>query len=243
MAKTKRSKPLNNRMLKRIYIAIIYIIMIPGVYFFGMRSTESEKIALAATIITAAGLIFLLILGAVAAKKGRQKKYIKFVLLISVIVLVVANLPSLVSSYFIPSRTTTIHNRYYPESLEHGYRLEHYVNEKTLLIDPSNGYFERSEADYTAIDHINIVSIMSSVKSLETLDEPFGRLNTAQLDYLLAYPEDYWTMVNYFNHEEVMYFYQGLESDTYDTVVYLQDADSNLYLMPYSVFLTLKEIG
>ncbi len=243
MSDRKKTRPLNTRIMKKIYLGVIFAMLIPGVYFFGKRSTDSDKIALAAAIVTAIGLILLLALGALLAKKDKQRPYIKILLVVMAVGLIGANVPALISSYFIPNRTTTIHNRYYPVSLEHGFELEYYTMDKTVWIDPSNDFFERAETEYSAIDHINIVSIMSSLKALKVLDEPFGRVTPEQAAYLTDEAQEYRVSMNVYNREENMYFYTGMDTADYDEVVFLLDADDNKYFMPYAFFLKLKEIG
>jgi hypothetical protein len=120
---------------------------------------------------------------------------------------------------------------------------ERYVEDKTLMVDESNRFIRLKESDYTAIDHINIVSLLSSADRMETLEEPFGRLNQKQVNALLDESIPYLMLDNVFNHGIMMYYHNGLDPEAHDTVVFLEDESNNFYFMPYVIYEKLKETG
>lgn len=233
--------------LKRLFIIvlmlIIYALIVSGAVYFGTKYSGSRMLGIVLAAGLGGGLLLLLFFGLRAKKAGRQKKYIKAITLVLTVAFICVNIPLLITSYFVPHRTTTIFNRYYPDSLVSSYLAEKLVTGKTLMVDESNVFLNQDEADYTAIDHINIVSLMSSAAQIETLEEPFGQLTQVQVDYLLDESIQYLIFDNTFNRDERMYLYNGTDLSACDTIVYLEDSNQNFYFIPYTLFSSMKEAG
>lgn len=236
------SKKLKFSFIKIISIITLYPLLVAGIYFACVKLGFSSKIALFIVGLFIAGTVVIFIIGFISNKKGRLKDFLKPMIIGFVSVLILANLVLLNSSYFIPHKTTTLNNRYFPALLEMSERLLNYTEDKVLYVDESNDFFDHDLDYYSAVDHSNVASILSRVQSVKILDEAGGDINRKQISYLRKNKDDYILMHNRYERYEKALFYIGIDSENYDKIVFLQDKYNSSYFMPYAIYLEIKDL-
>jgi hypothetical protein len=236
------SEKIKVSLLKILLIIFMYPILVAGVYFAGIHFELSEKMSLITTIVFLISTIAILVTGILLNKKGKLRRLLKPLVIVFLSILIISNLILLTSTYFVPHKTTTVRSRFFPVSLEMSNMLQVYTKDKIILMDKSNDFFEHDSDYYTAIDHSNMASILSSVKKIEILDEDFGDISKPQYKYLRRKKDEYKQFKNEYDRLEDAYFYTAIKSDEFDTIVFLQDKFDRTYFMPYEIFLELKDI-
>jgi len=242
MGKREKAEKSKFSLLRVVLIAFIFPLMILGAYFalqkYGISKTLS-LVGIAAIVIIS---IIAFIIGLFLKRKGKLKKFAVVLVSAFLVVILSVNILLLNSSYFIPHKTTTIHGRYYPFSLETSHYIQNLLEDKTVYMDKSNTYFEQEEKSLTAIDHSNIASLLSFTKEFKTLEEDFGILSREETKYLFGKEGDHIRIINKFNSFENAYFHKELVKGELNEVVFLTDRSNWLFFMPFSVFEEIKDL-
>jgi len=218
----------------------LYLLLLAGTYtYVGMTlgsQTWAVIGALAVLLMTAVIVIFAVILN----KKDKLVKVLQPALMTVALGIVIFNAYLLNSSYFVPHKTTTVLNRYFPVSLETSVKLQDYLEGKTLFVDPTVTYFDREYEQLSAIGNSHVASVKSSVKAMEPLEEPYGFLDEDALAYLKAKTGEY-EMVSWDYYREInaYFFYDVMESDD---VIVLWGRQMSMFFLTPTTFAELKEL-
>ena len=193
----------------------MYIFLLAGTYTFAGMTLGGQKWAMIGVAAILALTLVIAVLTMVLKKKGKLNRTLKLILVASALGVILINAYFLNSSYFVPHKTTTVLNRYFPVSLETTVKLQDYLQDKTLLVDPSVTYFDRDYDQLSAIANSHNASVRSSVKEIKPLDEPYGFVKDDALEYLKSKTDEY-EMVDWSYYREInaYFFYDAMESDT-----------------------------
>ena len=218
------------------------LLMLPGVYFAGIRYIGSQKIAVAALI--AAGLAIAAVVSISLILKQNEKRngFLKAVLLILVIGLALVNLGTLISPYFIAHNTTTIENRYYPDSLAYMALLQKCTQDKTVWVDEGNDYLDPDSVKDTATDFSNRAAVHYACAEIKTLTPSPGELTAGQEDWLISLDVGYTEFIIKYDkgliedREEAAYVYAAFDASEYSDIVFLWSKSGSAYWVPMAVY-------
>ena len=243
MEKNKEKQKKNKSTLAPVRIvlsAVFYLLLLAGTYTFASMTLGSQKWgivgALAVLVLTAAIVVLVMIF----KKKGCLHRALKPLLIAAALGVVLINAYFLNSSYFVPHKTTTVLNRYFPVSLETSVKLQDYLSGKTLRVDPSVTYFDRDYDELSAIANSHVASVRSSVKEMKTLEEPYGFVGDDAMAYLKSKTDEY-EMVdwNYYREINAYFFYDILDSDE---VVVVWGKQMSMFFITPETLAELREI-
>ncbi len=217
MEKNRQEKENHTRIspARIILAAVLYIFMLAGTYTFARMTLGGQKWAIIGVAAVLVLTLAIAVLTMVLKKKGKLNRALELILVVFVLGVILINAYFLNSSYFVPHKTTTVLNRYFPVSLETTVKLQNYLEDKTLLVDPSVTYFDRDYDQLSAIANSHNASVRSSVKEIKPLDEPYGFVKDDALEYLKSKTDEY-EMVDWSYYREInaYFFYDVMESDT-----------------------------
>mgnify|MGYP001766072567 CR=1 FL=1 len=244
MEKQKKPKDIK-KIGKAVGAAVLLALMLPGVYLAGIRYVGSKTISAAAFAACALGIIAVAAIALIL--KNKRTAFLKAVALILVCGLILANLGTLISPYFIAHNTTTILNRYYPDTLKYMAQLQESTKDKTVWVDADNDYFDSDSEKDTATDFSNRTAVRYSCADIQTLDPSPGVLTAGQEEWLKAQKGQYAQYtINYDKdlkeaREETDYIYTGLSADQYSDMVFLFGESGDAYWMPMAIYDTMTE--
>lgn len=156
--------------------------------------------------------------------------------------LILINIVMLRLPYLKPHNSTTIMNRHYPKSLMYTHWIDNYTQDKVVYVAQNNDYIDGDYKDYSPVDYSNIVSLLSSAKSIEVLDD-VGYLNGMQVGYLYEQENKYFLIDEEYVKNRFSYFYIDIDVAKYNEVVFMQDSDMNVYFMPYEIYMKISDLG
>ncbi len=241
MDKSVQSQMNRNRRLpvRWILAAAIYLLLLSGTYTYVKMTLNSQKWALIVTLAVLAVTAVIAVMVAWLNRKDALKKTLPAVMIAAVLGTIIINAYLLNSSYFVPHKTTTVLNRYFPVSLETSVKLQDYLEGKTLYVDPTVTYFDRNYDQMSAIGNSHVASVMSSVKTIEPLEDPYGFLDDDALTFLKSKTNEY-EMVSWDYYREInaYFFYDVLESDE---VIVLWGRQMSMFFITPKTLAELKE--
>ncbi len=222
-----------------ILAGALFLFLLAGTYTYVFYTLNSAKWAMLGVLALLAVTAVIAAIVMILKKKAKLNKALKWVLLSAALGAVLFNAYLLNSSYFVPHNTTTVFNRYFPVSLETSVKLQEYLAGKTLILDPTVTYFDREDDQLSAIAHSYMASVKSSVKSIQTLEEPYGFLTDDDLAFLKAKTDEY-EMVSWDYYREInaYFFYNVMDSDD---VIVLWGRQMCMFFMTPETFAELKE--
>jgi hypothetical protein len=233
----------NKSFLKAMLVLPLGALLISGVYFAAKRYNLSSKLAFFACALFSLLLITLFLIGLWVKQKDGQRKYIAKMLIISSIGVIALNLILLYSPYFSPHKTTTNYNRYYSKALDYTYWLDNYTQDKTVFMTDDNHYFSEEKSGYTPIDHSNLLSFFSSAKNIAFLDNAESFISQKQRKYLYEQKGKFESITQEYDMNKNAFFYTGFDPCDYDSIVFLQDKNYDVYFMPYEIYEQIKDLG
>ncbi|MEX1308303.1 MAG: hypothetical protein AB1Z19_07235 [Eubacteriales bacterium] len=223
-----------------ILASVLYLLLLAGTYTYAVMTLNAQKWGLIGVAAILVATIMIIIAVVVLKKKNRLNRVLKPILILSALGVVLFNAYLLNSSYFVPHQTTTVLNRYFPVSLETSVKLQEYLTDKTLLVDPSVNYFDRDYDELSPIANSHNASVRSSVKEIKTLEEPYGFVKGDALEYLKSRTDEY-EMIdwNYYREINAYFFYDILDSD--EVVVIWGRQMSTFFITP-EILAELREM-
>ena len=236
-----REKRPKKKWIRNVGAAVAILIMLPGVYYAGIRYIGSKKIS-AALLGAAVLAIALVIIVGLLLKKEKRQRFLKIVTLVLVFGLGLVNLGTLISPYFIAHNTTTIQNRYYPNSLSYMALLQRVTAGKTVWVDESNDYLDGDSEKNTATDFSNRAAVHYACEAIKTLSPSPGELTQAHETWLQSKEDKYLKFVTLYDiglvkdREETAYVYKGMGGDDYTDIVFLWGESGDAYWIPMAVY-------
>ena len=240
MEKNKQTNTLGISPLRAVLSAVLYLFLLAGTYTYVKMTLESAKWGIIGVLAVLMLTSIIIVIAIVLMKKRILNRVLKPTLIVAALAVILINAYFLNSSYFVPHKTTTVLNRYFPTSLETSVKLQDYLKGKTLILDPSVNYFDRSYDEMSAIANSHNASVRSSVKEIKTLDEPYGFVKDEVMDYLIAQTDAYeMTDWSYYREINAYFFYDILESDE---VVVVWGRQMSMFFITPDMLETLREI-
>jgi hypothetical protein len=224
-----------------ILAGALFLFLLAGTYTYVFFTLNSAKWAVLGVLTVLAATAVIAVVVLVLKNKSKLNKAMKWVIFAAALGVVLFNAYLLNSSYFVPHQTTTVFNRYFPESLETSVKLQEYLEGKTLYLDPTVTYFDRSDDQLSAIAHSYMASVKSSVIAIKTLEDPYGFLDDDDVAFLKAKTSEY-EMVSWDNYREInaYFFYDVMDSDD---VIVLWGRQMSMFFMTPETFTELKEMS
>ncbi len=227
---------------KQVGALLALLLMLPGVYFAGIRYIGSQKIAVAALIAAGLAIAAVVSISLILKQKEKRNAFLKAVLLILVIGLALVNLGTLISPYFIAHNTTTIENRYYPDSLAYMALLQKFTQDKTVWVDEGNDYLDPDSIKDTATDFSNRAAVHYACAGIKTLTPSPGELTADQETWLKSLDVGYTEFIIKYDkgliedREEAAYVYAGFDASEYSDIVFLWSKSGSAYWVPMVVY-------
>jgi len=241
LEKNKKSESNKKPMtpLRIIFVALSFVALLAGTYTYISMTLNSRTYGIFGVVAVVFFALIALVVFGFAAKKGITKRVLKFVLIIGTIGIIGINASLLGPSYFVPHKTTTISNRYFPGALDTSIRMQTYLTGKTLYVDSAVPYFDWSGERLSPIHISNIASVKSSVSALLPLEEPYGQLSEQDTKFLIAQAGAY-EMVDWERFREIntYFFLDILESDQ---VIAVWGVPMSLFFISPETFEQMKE--
>ncbi len=243
----KQEKPKQMiKIAKIIGASVALVLMLPGVYLAGIRYVGSKTISSALFGAMALAIVAVFGISLVLNKKGKQIAFLKTITLVLAAGLILANIGTLISPYFIPHTTTTIMNRYYPDTLRYMAQLQESTMGKTVWVDADNDYLDSDSEKDTATDFSNRTAVQYACAEIKTLAPSPGRLTAVQEEWLKAKEGKYALYtINYDkdlkeDREETAYIFTGMPTDGYSDIVFLLSESGDAYWMPMAIYDKMK---